>query len=36
MHPHVLLRCSKGKSGEVAGDAGHLDLSKMLREAAEA
>ena len=27
---------AKARGGEVAGDAGHLDLSKMLREAAEA
>ena len=33
---HELLRCSKGKNAaEVADDAGHLDISRMLREAAE-
>jgi hypothetical protein len=35
--PHIVPQCSKGKNAaEAANDAGHLDLAKTLREAAEA
>jgi hypothetical protein len=34
--PHTVPQCSKGKNAaEVANDAGHLDLAKTLRAAAE-
>jgi hypothetical protein len=34
--PHIVPQCSTGKNAaEAANDAGHLDLAKTLREAAE-
>ena len=34
--PHIVPQCSTGKTAaEAANDAGHLDLAKTLREAAE-